>query len=226
MVNRSRTVNADGSMTETTNVDLTQVRPVRDDVVEAYDNVLSRAGEVMHAFDPARVASFQQGGPPVWSVGVVQVNGPTPFAYALTYGLSHVLSPEAFLEGIGYELSIALPGGMEAMNWGVPLLRHLSRYIISSGNELMAGDVMPCHAPLTRVPFQPHMHDSLPFSKTDSVIVVVDPLIPRIDTPHGAVEVRRIVGVDTPELQRLGPMSPAQRGPARAAVDPNLFTRV
>ena len=225
-VERKRTVNPDGSVTETVTMALTEPRPVREDVVAALDAMLGRAGEVFHAIDPARIASFLQGGPAVWSVGIVQVQGPVPFHFALTYGLSHVLSPETFRQGIDYELSIALPGGQADARWGVPLLRHLARYILSSGNPLEVGDVMPCHAPLPWVPFHPSTHRDLPSSETNSIVVTADPVLPRIDTPAGPIAVRRIVGIDAAELQRLGPMPPAQRTAARAAVDPNLFTRV
>lgn len=219
--------NPDGSVTVTQSFELRgEPRPVRDDVVEAMDNVLSRAGEVMHAIDPARIMSFTDGGPPVWSVGVVEVKQPKAYGYALTYGMSHVLSPEPLREGIGYEFSLAIAGPGLPEIWAVALLRHLARYVLSSGNELMVGDVMPCHAPITRIPFPPQHHASMPNTSVDSIVVVPDPVIPRIDTPHGPIEVRRVVGVDSKELHRLGPMPAAQRSAARAAVDPLLLTTI
>lgn len=217
--------NADGSVTQSFEL-RGEPRPVRTDVVEALDQVLGRAGEVMHAIDPARIASFMEGGPPVWSVGAVQVSTPTPYGYALTYGMSHVLSPEPFREGIGYEFSIATAGPGLPPIWAIALLRHLARYVLSSGNELMVGDVMPCHAPITRIPFPPQHHGAMPDTAVDSLVVVPDPVIPRVETPHGPIEVRRIVGVDTRELHRLGPMPAAQRAAARAAVDPLLITKI
>ena len=51
-------------------------------------------------------------------------------------------------------------------------------------------------------------------------------MISFIDTPHGFIEVRRIVGIDARELERLGPMRAAQRAAARAMVDPLLLTRI
>ncbi|MBS2011742.1 MAG: suppressor of fused domain protein [Deltaproteobacteria bacterium] len=219
--------NPDGSITVTQELELSgEMRPVRDDVVTAMDDVLGRAGEVMHAIDPARIMSFANGGPAVWSVGAVAVSTPKPYGYALTYGMSHVVSPEPFRDGIGYELSIGIDGAHLPEIWAIALLRHLCRYILSSGNELMVGDVMPCHAPITRIPFPPQHHASMPDTEVDSIIVTPDPVIPRIDTPHGPIEVRRIVGVTMRELQRLGPMPPAARTSARAAVDPLLLTTI
>src|SRR5690349_8308694 len=127
-------------------------RPVRDDVVTAFDNALAslRGSEVMHAIDPTRLATFKDGGPPVWSVATTTVGD---VSYFLTYGFSHTLSPEPGREGVAYEFSIAVRG--QSHPWAVALLRHLSRYQLASGNELMAGDVMPCHAPITCIPFPP-----------------------------------------------------------------------
>lgn len=85
---------------------------------------------------------------------------------------------------------------------------------------------MPCHAPLTRVPFPPQHHASMPDTNVDSIVVTPDPVIPTIATPHGPIEVRRIVGIDSRELHRLGPMDPERRAAARAAVDPLLLTTI
>jgi hypothetical protein len=110
--------------------------------------------------------------------------------------------------------------------WAVALLRHLARYVLSSGNELMVGDVMPCHAPITRIPFAPEHQASMPNTTVDSIVVTRDPVIPRIETRQGPIEVRRIVGVEMHELQRLGPMPPTERAAARAAADPLLLTTI
>ena len=203
-------------------------RPVRSDVVDAMDAVLGRAGNVNHAFDPARLVSFAHGGPPVWSVGVVPVTVPERYDYFLTYGFSHILSPEPSREGIHHEFAIAVPAGTEKSEiWAVALLRHLSRYCLSTGNELMAGDVMPFHGvPITKSPFPPQHHAMFPSTSLDCIVVTPDPVIPYVDTPHGPIEIRRIVGIDTRELQRLGPMPAEHRAAARAALDPLLLTRI
>lgn len=201
-------------------------RLMRDDVVQTVDEVLGRAGKVMHMIDPSRVINFPSGGPPVWSVGLVEVTIPKPYGYALTYGMSHVLSPEDFRAGIGYELSIAIAGPGLPTLWAVGLLRQLARYALSSGNELMVGDVMPCGVPITRLAFGPNVPEGVPDTTLDSIVVVPDPVIPRIDTAHGPIEVRRLVGVDEQELSRLGPMPPAERVTARAAVDPLMLTTI
>jgi hypothetical protein len=85
---------------------------------------------------------------------------------------------------------------------------------------------MPCNAPLTRAPFPAAIHARMPTTSLDSVVVVPDPLLPSIATAHGPIEVRRIVGIDTKELNRLGPMRPAARAAARAEVDRLFLTDI
>ncbi len=205
------------------------MRPVRDDVVVALDDALTMASggaEVLHAIDPARIVSFGKGGPAVWSVALAEIGGSEPYTLFLTYGLGHVLSPEPAREGETYELSLAVPKRCPSHPWAVALLRHLARYVRSSGNELLAGDVMPCHAPITYVPFQPEHHASMPSTSLDSIVVAPDPVLGTITTPHGPVEVRRLVGIDGPELHRLGPMKAAARASACAAMDPLLLSDI
>ena len=203
-------------------------RPVRTEVVEMIDHALGKvgSGEVMHAIDPKRILSFAEGGPAVWSVGVVAIAGARPYTLFVTYGFSHVLSPGAEREGIQHELSLAVPNDCETQPWAVALLRHLARYVLSSGNELMVGDVMPCRAPITYIPFPPQHHAMMPATELDSIVVALDPLLPRIETPHGAIEVRRIVGVTMQDLQQLGPLPPAQRVQALAQRDATLLTDI
>jgi hypothetical protein len=203
-------------------------RPVRMDVVEAIDDVLKEVGnsEVMHAIDPTRIASFADGGPPVWSVGVVQVVGDQPYTLFVTYGFSHTLSPGAERNGIEHELSLAVPAHCETQPWAVALLRHLARYVLSSGNELMVGDVMPCHAPITRIPFPPQHHGMVPATHLDSIVIVPDPLIGEIETAHGVIEVRRIVGVTINDLHRIGPTPPPARVSTLRSENPRALTNI
>jgi hypothetical protein len=200
-------------------------RPVRNDVVDAFDSALGALGttELLHANDPARIATFKDGGPPVWSVATTQDAGAH---YFLTYGFSHTLSPEPGRESVTYEFSLAVPSRCQTDPWAIALLRHLCRYQLTSGNELMSGDVMPCHAPITYIPFPPQHHAMMPPTHLDSIVVVADPRIPRIATAHGTVEVRRIVGCTMADLHQLGPLPPAQRTATFARRDPNMLTAI
>jgi len=200
-------------------------REARMDAVTAIDNALAQKGqsEVMHAIDPGRIASFADGGPPVWSVATTDVGGRQPFALFVTYGFSHAICPDD-RQGVDFEFSIAVDKRSPSHPWAVALLRHLCRYQRTSGNELMVGDVMPCHAPITCIPFPPQHHAMMPPTELDSVIVVDDPTLPTITTPHGAIRVRRIVGCTMDDLRAIGPQPPAQRAAALAQQNPGFIT--
>lgn len=178
-------------------------RVVRDDVRTAMDDALAALAapgtQLLHAIDPRRILAFEDNGPAVWSVGLVEVPGTRPHRLAMTYGFGNVLTPSARRAGYTHEYSIAIPANATP-DWGVALLRHLSRYVLTSGNELRVGDIMPCHGPITRIAFHPKLQAQIPTTSLVGVVVMADPILPSIATPHGAIEVRRIVGVSQREI--------------------------
>lgn len=206
-IERTETREEDGSTTFTTSFSLgaSETRPVNDDVVEAIDSALGMYGEVLHAIDPARLLTFEAGGPPVWSVGMVRVDGERPHWLLVTYGRSGVLSPTEDRRGASHELSLTLPVSAENMDgppvWAPALLRHLARYELVSGAELSVGDNMPFAHSITRMPFPPEHHDQIPDSPLRRILVARDPLLPTIDTPRGRLEVRRMVGIRDDEAR-------------------------
>jgi hypothetical protein len=219
-------VDADGSLTVTTTVAMSgEPRPINDDVVTAFDRALERlGGEVVHAFDPVkRILGFAHGGPAVWSVGIVSVPGKTPYTLLMTYGLSHALSPEAARKDVTHEYSLAVPAGAPASPWADALLRHLGKYTLTR-QPLAIGDVLPCYAPITWLPFPREQHASLPQTSLVGVITTADPVLPRIATAHGEVEVRRLLGIDEDELDRAQTWSPRGFVEEYAKRDPLLLT--
>ncbi len=199
------TQNPDGSSTVTTSFQLpSQLRPVNDAAVEALDAALGALGKnVLHAMDPRRLVSFRDGGPPVWSVGMVSVPGPTPYTLLVTYGFSHALSPEDFRRSVRHEYSLAVPADVPTAPWADALLRHMCRYVLTQGADIKVADCVPFFGtPITCIPFQPEHHAMMPPTKLVGVMADVDPVLPQVKTPHGTVEIRRIVGVDQRELDR------------------------
>lgn len=179
-------------------------RPVRDDAVNALDAALEGlGGRVMHAIDPSRLVSYQDGGPPVWSVGMVDVPGNPPYTLLVTYGFSHVLSPESFREGIAHEYSLAVPEGFPLHPWADALLRHMCRHILYDRADIEVNHCVPFEGvPITRIPFEPQYHAELPNSTLVGVLAAPDPVLPVVATPAGDVEIRRLVGIDSLELDR------------------------
>ncbi len=220
----------DKSTVVTTTHTLTNpARAIRSEVVDTIDHAMAAVGggaEVMHAIDGGRIASFTDGGPPVWSVAIVPVPGPKPYTLLLTYGFSQAVCPDALYAGKTYEFSIAVPANCEHHPWAVAALRQLARYQLTSGAELMVGDVMPCQAPITHFPFPPHLRGQLPTTSVDSLVVTSDPVLGTIATSAGPIEVRRIVGVTAARLRVLGPISASDRSAAELTHNPLGWTDI
>jgi suppressor of fused-like protein len=205
-IKRTVVTNPDGSQTVSTSFDLTATRPVNDDVVTAIDDALHAIGdgEVMHAMDPTRLLPFSHGGPPVWSVAMVPVGGPRPYTLLVTYGFSEILSPEPERAGIRHEYSLAVPAGVPLSPWADAFLRHQCRYVLNQGADIRVGDCVPFNGvPMTRIPFQPAHHAMMPNSSLVGIVCTPDPVVPAIETAHGTIEVRRLVGLDQLELDRV-----------------------
>jgi hypothetical protein len=129
-------------------------RETRGDAVAALDAALAQASrglDVLHAFDPRRILRFADGGPPVWSVGVVRVSATPPEYLYVTYGLSRAIDPSSPFE---HELSIRVashePGLDEPVLWPTLFLRHLARYVLETRRPLLAGQSMTFADPITR----------------------------------------------------------------------------
>ena len=157
-------------------------------------------------------------------MGIVSVRGASNYTLLVTYGFSHVLSPSEFRSGIHHEYSLALPEGINPSPWADALLRHMTRYVLSSGNDLQVGDVMPCYAPVTCVPFQPEHHAMMPPTPLVGLVVAEDPVLPEIETGHGTIQVRRLYGIDQLELDRAETWSGGSFTDEYRKRDPLLLT--
>lgn len=174
------------------------MRHVNTPAVEALDRVLagSFAGaEVMHAIDPSRVVSFAAGGPPLWSVAFA-TDGRGLFQY-LSYGLSRGVDPAS---PFGFELALRVRSTEPAPIWPTLLLRHVARYLVSSGREVKAGQSLALYGPISRAPVAPHEQHLMPDTRMTSVMLLAGPTLP---TPAGAIEVRSVFGLDASEVQWL-----------------------
>jgi hypothetical protein len=159
--------------------------------------------------DPARVLAFRSGGPPVWSVGMASVPGPHPYTLLVTYGFSDIVSPEPGRAHVRHEYSLALPAGTPLQPWADAFLGHQCRYILANHADIRVDDCIPLDGvPMTRIAFQRQHHAALPDSTLVGVLCTPDPVLPTIATAHGQIEVRRLVGIDALELDRVETWSP------------------
>lgn len=228
-VKQTVTDHDDGSQTVKTEFVLEgEPRPVNDDVVAALDGALGRlGGQVMHAMDPSRLLGFAHGGPPVWSIGVVDVPGPRPYTLLVTYGFSHVLSPEECREGLAHEYSFAVPAGTQFSPWAEALLRHQCRYVLNQGADIKVNDCVPFRGvPMTRLPFQPEHHAKMPDSTLVGLLATADPVLGTVATAQGPIEVRRLVCIDAQELDCAETWSPKGFLEELKKADPLLLSAI
>ncbi|CAG4936842.1 unnamed protein product [Parnassius apollo] len=156
-----------------------------------------------------------------WNPGKPEEHIPPHWHY-VSFGLSdlhgdgRVHAVGANESGLGLELSLRLAanvpgpsgtsGALGAVNpgssiaapplWPAALLQALARYLLITGNKFCAGDHISWHAPL----------DGDSGSRVRHLLVVEDPQLPTIHTPHGTVHFVQMVGCTSRELKA------AQRG--------------
>jgi hypothetical protein len=187
--------------------------------VSALDAALSGVteSEILHAIDPARVNRFEEGGPPVWSVASGARRGGT---LHVTYGLSGVLDQSR--GPISYEFSLAMSG--PGQWWPLSLLRQMAKYVLLSRRELKVGDFFQLHAPLPAAVLGPNRPPSEPDTHLTAVAVAADPVIPRVETPRGPVEIRRLYGLSNLDLEMIETWSCAGFMDLVRRRDPELVT--
>ncbi|CAK1587969.1 unnamed protein product [Parnassius mnemosyne] len=159
-----------------------------------------------------------------WNPGKPEEHIPPHWHY-VSFGLSdlhgdgRVHAVGANESGLGLELSLRLaadvpgPSGTSGASgspgagdpgpsiaapplWPAALLQALARYLLLTGNKFCAGDHISWHAPL----------DGDSGSRVRHLLVVDDPQLPTIHTPHGTVNFVQMVGCTSRELKA------AQRG--------------
>ncbi len=77
---------------------------------------------------------------------------------------------------------------------------------------------------MTRIPFQPAHHAMMPDSSLVGMLCTSDPVLPQVQTPRGPIEVRRLVGIDARELDRVETWSAKGFLEELRTVDPLLIS--
>ena len=95
-----------------------------------------------------------------------------------------------------------------------------------SGRELRVGDFMPFPTPITRVTGGAEDPVRFPPTGMDAVFLVPDPLLPSVDSPRGAIEIRRVVGMLPDERELMEPWSVKGLSEVMRASSPDLATDI
>jgi suppressor of fused len=186
--------------------------------VVAIDTALAA---VYGATEPDRYASppIALGGDgAIEQIAVYRADAPRHW-HLVSYGLTELHrkeSADAHVSGTGFELTFRVARGDEddAPVWAIDLVQTLASYVRASGRGFAAGQHVDLGGPLSVD------EDTL----LRAVAFVRDPVLGRIDTPHGAVDFLQIVGVTVDELAAL--RAGKALFEARTAIDPLHVTDV
>jgi hypothetical protein len=147
------------------------------------------------------------------------------YTLLVTYGFSELLAPEPMHEGLRHEYSIAIPQGEPVTPWADAFLRSQCHSMLAQRVDVKVGECIPFNGiPLTCIAFQPEHHAMMPPTTLVGMFVATDPVIPRVATPAGPLEIRRIVGADPYELDRALTWDPPAFLAQMQKADPLLLT--
>jgi hypothetical protein len=150
-------------------------------------------------------------------ISAYRVEEPRPHWHLVGYGLTELVrkvSADPTTSGRGFELTMRVDRGAEeqAPGWALELVQSLASWAVASGRRFVEGQHMNVQGPLSLD--EP--------TELRAVALVRDPVLGRIDTPHGAVEFLQIVGLTLDELdlcRREGTLEVL-----RAAAEPPFVT--
>jgi len=98
--------------------------------------------------------------------------------------------------------------------------------MLGSGRSLDVGQSMPFPGAISRFFAPPNEQQMLPATDMSAAIFVDDPMLPKIWTPRGTVDVRRAVGVYADERQLMDLWSPAGFASQLGARNPHFATAI
>lgn len=144
---------------------------------------------------------YMVGGPdPIDGTSIYDNPGPEPHLHMVSYGMSELYYSEESLgrdfSKWGFEFTLRLkPYGPDEGDpmWAIQMMNNLARYVFETGNWFEENQFIPANGPIRLD------------TETDitGLILVMDPELGRIQTPHGEVSFLQLVGITTAELEYL-----------------------
>jgi hypothetical protein len=170
--------------------------PVRAPGWAAIDRALSRLypGQVPHQFASSTAYDLESTSP---LPAITAWEAPDHWHF-VTYGLSELFeksSERADVSGFGFELTLRLPRRAEderPPGWPLRLLQGLGGYVLSGHGALDTGHVIDLGGPIDPAG-----------SALTGVVLVPDPQLGKLDTPHGSVLFLQLFGLAPDEVEAL-----------------------
>jgi len=187
------------------------------DAISAALRAVHGPGEPLHWAAP--IPYILGGRDPLQGIDVYRVDDPAHWHY-VTYGMSELWEketddPEVSGWGLEYTIRVArAPDDTSAPGWPVGFLNNLARYVIESGNEVVAGHHFDLNGPIAL--------------GVDTAIragaFTVDAALGSIETPNGGVTFVQAVGLTLDELAAARAWDTAKVLALLQARDPLLIT--
>ncbi len=152
-----------------------------------------------------------------------------PSWHYVTYGLTELFDKTSNVpdvSGFGFELVMRVPkaeGEEMPPIWPLRLLQTLGHYVLDQRQGFDSGHLIGLESPLTTAEGAPG-DPPAPETKLDSILAIPDPLLGKIDTPHGAVLFLQLVGLHADERKAFESMDLEQKVGAMADLDPAGLT--
>lgn len=165
-------------------------------------------GQTPHQFASQRPYDLE-GTAPLPAISVYEARAPDGW-HLVTYGLSELFektSPDPERSGFGLELTLRLPraaGEGTPPAWAVRLLQALGHYVLSGHAGLDTGHVIDLGGPLVPPPLEsPGDGEPSRPCALEGVVLVPDPRLGELDTPHGRVLFLQLFGLTRDELEPM-----------------------
>lgn len=176
--------------------------------------------QVPHQFASSRPYELD-GRAPLPAVTVWSSGAPSSWHY-VSYGLSELFektSPDPSLSGFGIELTLRVPrtdDEAQPPTWGVTLMQTLGHYVLSRRRGFDSGHTIDLQGPITGT--------SQADCPITGVVLLPDPILRPIQTPHGDLLFLQLVGLHARELEVFEHLELEAQVGAMADLDAAMLT--
>ena len=174
-------------------------------------------GRVPHQF-ASKTAYEPDSASPLPAISVWEATAPDHWHF-VTYGLTELFeksSPHADVSGFGFELTLRLPRRAEEEQppaWPLRLLQGLGGYVLSNHAPLDTGHVVDLGGPIDPAG-----------SALTGIVLVPDPQLGKLATPHGSVLFLQLFGLAPDEVEAMQAWDLSRKVGLVMEVDPLAIT--